>query len=287
MKRRKMQPKSSKVPHFHSTPIIDRRVHHGLKDANEESGSIFLSPAFSYDRVPLLSVESVTKRFGALVAVKDVSFSLEAGEILGLIGPNGAGKSTLFNVIAGKYSPDSGKIIFDGKRIDRKKPYEVCRLGIARTYQLVKPFLTETVLENVLVGATYGSQSPDRVPELEAGKAISLVGLEPIKRKYVSTLPFIDRRKVEIARAIATGAKLVLLDEPMAGLNPIEVEQFTEIVKKVHASKITVLIVEHVMRAVMSLCTRIVVMDHGEKIAEGRPLEITQNVKVIQVYLGE
>jgi branched-chain amino acid transport system ATP-binding protein len=236
--------------------------------------------------VPLLSAEGVTKRFGALDAVKDVSFNLEAGGILGLIGPNGAGKSTLFNIIAGKYAPDSGKITFDGRRIEGKKPYEVCRLGIARTYQLVKPFLSETVLENILLGATYGSRT-ERVSEVEAEKAITLVGLDLIKRKYVSTLPFIDRRKVELARAIATGAKLVLLDEPMAGLNPTEVAQFTEIVRRINSSNITVFIVEHVMRAIMSLSNRIMVLDHGEKIAEGTPKEISENSRVIQVYLGE
>lgn len=237
--------------------------------------------------VPLLSVEGVTKRFGALVAVKDVSFTVDSGEILGLIGPNGAGKSTLFNLIAGKYSPDSGKITFNGKRIDGKKSYEICRLGISRTYQLVKPFLTETVFENVLLGATFGSPLQNRDPETETDKAISLVGLEQIKRKYVSTLPFIDRRKVELARALSTGARLLLLDEPMAGLNPGEVAQFAEIVKKISSSGYTVFIVEHVMRAIMGLSTRIIALDNGEKIADGKPEEIIKDIKVIQVYLGE
>jgi branched-chain amino acid transport system ATP-binding protein len=236
--------------------------------------------------VPLLSVENVTKRFGALVAVKDVSFQMNLGEILGLIGPNGAGKSTLFNIIAGKYNPDSGRITFEGKRIDGKRAFEVCRLGICRTYQLVKPFLSETVLENVLLGSIFGSADDARDPEAEAEKAISLTGLQEIKTKYVSTLPFIDRRRVELARAIATGAKLVLLDEPMAGLNPVEVGQFTQIIKKIHSSGVSVFIVEHVMHAIMSISTRIIVLDHGEKIAEGSPEEVSKNSKVIQVYLG-
>ncbi len=248
---------------------------------------MLLSPIIYSRFVALLSVERVTKKFGALIAVKDVSFNVESGEILGLIGPNGAGKSTLFNIIAGKYSSDSGKITFDGKRIDGKKQYEICHLGISRTYQLVKPFLTETVLENILLAATFGSNSSTRTPEAEADKAISVVGLEPIKRKYVSGLPFIDRRRVELARAIATGAKLVLLDEPMAGLNPAEVGQFSEIVRKIHSMNITVFIVEHVMRAIMSLSSRIIVLDHGEKIAEGPPADISGNARVIQVYLGE
>lgn len=237
--------------------------------------------------MPLLKVENVTKRFGALVAVRQVSLEIEEGEIVGLIGPNGAGKTTLFNTIAGRYKPDSGTIIFNGMRIDGKKPYTICHLGVSRTYQLVKPFLTETVLENVLLGAIYGGRvKPEEVSSF-AERAISLTGLEASSRKYVSTLPFIDRRRVELARAVATGAKLILLDEPMAGLNPVEVAQFTDIVRKINSSGITTLIIEHVMRAIMGLSSRIVVLDHGEKIAEGKPEEISKDVRVVRVYLGE
>jgi branched-chain amino acid transport system ATP-binding protein len=238
--------------------------------------------------VPLLSVEGVTKKFRALVAVKDVSFKMESGEILGLIGPNGAGKSTLFNMIAGKYRPDTGKITFKGVRIDRKKQYDICHLGISRTYQLVKPFLTETVYENALLAASFGRKEGDHHDVgADAFRAISLTGLEQSKSKFVGTLPFIDRRKVELARAIATGASLVLLDEPMAGLNPTEVAQFIEMVRKINTSWISVIIIEHVMHAVMGLSSRIIVLDHGEKIAEGTPQEVAKDATVSRVYLGE
>jgi branched-chain amino acid transport system ATP-binding protein len=236
--------------------------------------------------VAFLSVQGVSKNFGALVAVSNVTFDLQKGEIVALIGPNGAGKTTLFNTIAGNYKPDKGKIFFQDKRIDGLKPYAICHLGICRTYQLVKPFLMETVYENVLLGATYGNLSTENFTEV-AERSISMIGLEPIRNKYVTTLPFIDRRKVELARAIATGASLVLLDEPMAGLNPGELSQFIDIVQKIHSSGITILIIEHVMHAVMRLSSRIIVLDHGEKIAEGPPSEISNDARVISVYLGQ
>jgi branched-chain amino acid transport system ATP-binding protein len=236
--------------------------------------------------LPLLSVQGVTKSFGALVAVKEVSLDVEKGEIVGLIGPNGAGKTTLFNTIAGRYSPNKGRILFEDKRIDGLKQYQICHLGISRTYQLVKPFLMETVYENILLGATFGAMSTVNYAD-SAERALALIGLEPIRHKYVATLPFIDRRKVELARAIATGAKLVLLDEPMAGLNPTEVGEFINLVKKINSSGVTVLIIEHVMHAVMGLSSRIIVLDHGEKIAEGPPSKVSADTKVIQVYLGQ
>lgn len=236
--------------------------------------------------MPLLQVENVTKCFGALQAVRDVSFGLQNGEMLGLIGPNGAGKTTIFNMIAGNYSPDNGKILFKGKRIDGKKPYEICHLGISRTYQLVKPFLSQTVFENALLGASFGGiHRSDSTKAAEA--AISLVGLESLREKFVNSLDFLHRRKAELARAFATGAKLILLDEPMAGLNPVEVAEFLDIIKKINSTGTTILLIEHVMHAIMQLSSRIIVLDHGEKIAEGSPPEIAQDAKVIQVYLGE
>ncbi|MDG6996243.1 MAG: ABC transporter ATP-binding protein [Nitrososphaerota archaeon] len=233
-----------------------------------------------------LSVMGVSKNFGALVAVRNVSFDMEKGEIVGLIGPNGAGKTTLFNTIAGKYAPSEGQIFFDGKRVDGLKPYSICHLGICRTYQLVKPFLNQTVFENALVGATYGNPAMTS-PREAAENSISMMELDSIKNRYVATLPFIDRRKVELARAIATGARLLLLDEPMAGLNPVEVAEFVRLVRKINSVGITVLIIEHVMHAVMQISSRIIVLDHGEKIAEGKPSEVSEDQKVIQVYLGQ
>jgi branched-chain amino acid transport system ATP-binding protein len=236
--------------------------------------------------VALLSVQGVTKYFGGLAAVSNVSFELQKGELVALIGPNGAGKTTLFNIIAGNYKPDKGKIYFNDKRIDGLKPYTICHLGICRTYQLVKPFLMETVYENVLLGATYGNSHTENFAET-ADRSVDMIGLEPLRNKYVTTLPFIDRRKVELARAIATGATLVLLDEPMAGLNPSELSQFIELIKKIQASGVTILIIEHVMHAVMRLASRIIVLDHGEKIAEGTPSSVSSDKKVVQVYLGQ
>jgi branched-chain amino acid transport system ATP-binding protein len=258
-----------------------------IREEGDFSQLDFYSRSIFRTLVPLLEVENVSKRFGALIAVRQVSLSIEKGEILGLIGPNGAGKTTLFNIIAGKYRPDSGSITFDGTRIDGRRPYEICHLGISRTYQLVKPFLTETVLENVLLGTIFGGRTETEDISASAERAISMVGLQESARKYVSTLPFIDRRRIELARAVATGAKLVLLDEPMAGLNPSEVQQFTDIVRKINESGITVLIIEHVMRAIMGLSMRIVVLDHGEKIAEGKPEQIAEDNRVVRVYLGE
>lgn len=236
--------------------------------------------------MPLLQLEHITKRFGALVAVKDVSFELQNREILGVIGPNGAGKTTLFNMITGNYRPDSGKILFEDQRIDGKRPYEICRLGISRTYQLVKPFLNQTVFENALLGASFGGRHADDSAEA-AGEAISSVGLGSLAERYVNSLDFLHRRKVEVARALATGAKLILLDEPVAGLNPSEVTEFLHIIRRINSSGITILLIEHVMHAIMQLSSRIIVLDYGETIAVGTPSEIALNRKVIQAYLGE
>jgi len=236
--------------------------------------------------VSLLSVEHVTKRFGGLVAVRDVSFELNSGEILGLIGQNGAGKTTVFNMISGHYTPDEGSITFEGRRIDGLRPSKICRCGIGRTFQLVKPFLTETVLENVLLAASFGHPGGDSVDDL-VGKAISLTGLEEYRNSLVGSLPFIQRRKVEVARALATGGRLLLLDEPMAGLNPVEVQEFVEIMCKICAQGVTVLLIEHVVHAIMRLSSRIIVMDHGEKIAEGTPAEVSNNERVLRAYFGE
>jgi ABC-type branched-subunit amino acid transport system ATPase component len=233
----------------------------------------------------LLTVEGVTKNFGALSAVRNVSFELERGEVLGLIGPNGAGKTTLFNVIAGGYKPDAGTIMFEGKKISGKRPHQVCCAGIARTYQHVKPFLNQTAFENVLVSALFNDIYGKSAAEV-AEWAIALTELQPLRDRMAGALSTIDRRRIELARAIATQPRLVLLDEPLAGLNREEVAQFVSMVKKMQDSGVTILIIEHVMYALMGISTRIIVLDHGEKVTSGTPQEISRDPKVIEVYLG-
>jgi len=232
----------------------------------------------------LLSVQRVRKSFGALVAVRDVSLEIHSGEILGLIGPNGSGKSTLLNTIAGAYRPERGRIFFEGIRIDGKRPDEICRMGIARTYQAVKPFLTQTVLENVLLPALHNQSAAETEERL--GTSISITGLDSMEGTHVAKLPLIHRRRVELARDVATRCKLMLLDEPMAGLNPTEISEFSEIITKIRSLGVSILIIEHVMRAIMQLSNRIVVLDHGEKIVEGTPSDIAADPKVASVYMG-
>ncbi len=232
----------------------------------------------------LLTVEGVRKSFRALVAVRDVSLEIHSGEILGLIGPNGSGKTTLLNMIAGTYKPERGKIVFLGRRIDCRRPDQVCRAGVARTYQQVKPFLNETVLENLLLGALHNEDSEGS--EKKVARALSMTGLESMEEIQVTALPLIHRRRVELARALTTGCKLMLLDEPMAGLNPTEVSQFSEIIRKINSNGISVLLIEHVMQAIMALADRIVVLDHGEKITEGKPSELATDPKLARVYMG-
>jgi len=240
----------------------------------------------------ILECEHLTKRFGGLVAVDDVSFYINEGEILGLIGPNGSGKTTLFNLITGTYhgSPMNGTIKFYGREISREKPHNICKMGISRTFQLIKPFLNKTALQNVLVGIYFGRR--DKVSEdaalPEAQNILDFVGLEKDKHnEIVANLPIIDRKRVEIARALGTKPKLLLLDEPMSGMNVQEITQFSDLICQIRDSKITVFMIEHVMRAIMDLSDRVIVLNYGKKIAEGHPKEITSNKKVVEAYLGE
>ncbi len=236
--------------------------------------------------MPILEINEVSKSFGGLMAVKDVSLTIERGEIIGLIGPNGAGKTTLFNVIAGVYKPDGGSIVYKGNRIDGLKPHQVCRRGIARTYQVVKPFGLMTVLENAMVGAFCRVNSPSQAREIAAEK-IDLVGLTPKRDMIAYDLTLGNRKRLELARALAAEPELLLLDEVMAGSNPKETMELLALLRKVREQGVTLFIVEHVMKAVMGISDRVVLLHHGEKIVEGRPQDVVSDERAIKAYLGE
>jgi branched-chain amino acid transport system ATP-binding protein len=239
--------------------------------------------------MPILEGQGVTKYFGGLAAVSNVDFHVAQGEIVGLIGPNGAGKTTLFNLISAALPISSGEIRFKGHKLNGLKPHQICKMGIARTFQQTKVFTFMPVFQNVLVGAFFGS--PDRVSGAdatrEASQALEFVGLSAISAVLAKDLTMVNQKRVELARALATKPDLLLLDELMAGLNPAEVSEAMELVKRIRDKGITVFMVEHVMKAIMGICGRIMVLNHGEKIAEGTCNEITCNKMVIEVYLGE
>ena len=234
----------------------------------------------------LLEVVDVTKRFGGLVANDAVSLSVGDGEIVGLIGPNGAGKTTLFNCIAGVYNPDGGRILFDGRDITRHTPEQVCKEGIARTFQIVRVFKGMTVLDNVMVGSYLraGSNAEARKRAMEV---LSFTGLLPKKDMLASALTIADKKRLELARALATRPKLLMLDEAMAGLNPAECQEAVDLVRTINGQGVTILMVEHVMEIIMPISQRIVVLDYGRKIDEDVPERVSRNPEVIKAYLGE
>ena len=237
----------------------------------------------------ILEGKGVTKYFGGLAAVSNVDFHVEQGEALGLIGPNGAGKTTLFNLISAALTPKSGTIRFKGENITGLKPYKICRMGVARTFQTVKVFAQMPVLNNVVLGAYFGvspgMSSKDAISEATA--LLEFVGLSAVKGIPAKDLTLARQKRLEVARALATHPDLLLLDEMMAGLNPTEVAQAMELVARIRDKGITIIMIEHVMKAIMSVCDRIMVLHHGAKIAEGTPQEITTSKRVIEVYLGE
>jgi len=237
----------------------------------------------------ILEGSGVTKYFGGLAAVSDVDFHVEQGEVVGLIGPNGAGKTTLFNLISAALSPKSGTIRFKGIDITGFKPYKICRMGVARTFQTVKVFPNMPVLQNVILGIYFG-RSP-RVSSSEASKSaleiLEFVGLSRMKDAAARDLTLANQKRLEVARALAAHPELLLLDEIMAGLNPTEVAEAMELIIRIRKKGMTIIMIEHVMKAIMKLCDRIMVLHHGRKIAEGTPQEIVNSEKVIKVYLGE
>jgi branched-chain amino acid transport system ATP-binding protein len=236
----------------------------------------------------MLQVQGVSKRFGGLQALTEVTFDLPAGEILGLIGPNGAGKTTLFNVINGVYPPEAGRVIFRGRDITGLPPYEVARRGLARAHQVVRPLHDLTVRENVQVGACFGREEHSLT---EAGRvadaALAQVGLLERASLPASSLNVAQKKRLELARALAARPYLLLLDEVLAGLNPSEISLMVETIRAIREEGITILMIEHVMQAVMNVSDRVLVLDYGMLIAEGTPEEVVNNPQVIEAYLGD
>jgi branched-chain amino acid transport system ATP-binding protein len=236
----------------------------------------------------ILKVAGVTKVFGGLRALSEVSFDLLEGQILGLIGPNGAGKTTLFNLINGIYPPSAGRITFLNQDITGKKPYELAHMGIARTHQIVRPLNELTVRQNVMAGACFGRENKSLN---EAGKiadeVMAFVGLAAKNERLAGSLNVAEKKRLELARALAARPYLLLLDEVLAGLNQSEIDVMVEAIRAVRSQGVSIIIIEHVMRATMSLSDRLIVLNHGEQIAEGTPAEIAENQQVIEAYLGE
>jgi len=234
----------------------------------------------------MLSLRGVTKRFGGLVALRDVSFDVRRGEVVGLMGPNGAGKTTLLNIIAGEYAPDSGSVTFKGCDITGCPPHRACHLGIARTYQIPQPFVTLTALENLKVAAIFGRQLKRTIADLDYDKILGLVNLSEKKKTLAGDLSTLSLKKLELARALAREPELILLDEVAAGITEVEIPRVLATIQQIHDMGITVVIIEHVIKVLVNVVDRIVVIDKGMKIAEGPPAAVMNDGKVMEAYFG-
>jgi len=234
----------------------------------------------------LIEVRGVTKRYGALAVTRDVSFSLDSGDVLGILGPNGAGKTTLFNVISGDVAPDSGSVLLEGVDVTRLRPHERCRRGIGRSYQIARPFGGLTVFENVLVAASYGARTGGSVANARSVEVLELTGLLANANKLAGGLTLLDRKRLEFARALATAPKVLLLDEIAGGLTEHEANEVVDTVRAIRARGIAIVWIEHVVHALMAVATRLMVLAAGAKLTEGEPREVLASAEVQRVYMG-
>jgi branched-chain amino acid transport system ATP-binding protein len=235
----------------------------------------------------LLVADSIHKNFGALKALSDVSFEIQPRKILGIVGPNGSGKTTLFNVLTGIYKSDGGNVLFEDHQITGLPTHKICRMGLVKTSQIVKPFTRLSVMENVLVGGLYGRGLGLNRARREAMEFLNFVGLSEVAHQPAGSITVAMRRRLELARALATGPKIILLDENMAGLTPVEIDAALELLRKINEEGIALVVVEHIMQAVMGISQYVIVLDYGKKIAEGAPEQIVNDPQVIKAFLGD